>query len=159
MIQFGKIKNTAVLSRTQRETCRPRWLLKILAFIAQEKRQIGSGGRLTGVCHFALAGVPRNWTDGLMLKRDEQFHLLMRQAMTGSASAAQELFEKYDAVLLRAIRRKLSHKVRSKFDSLDFVQYVWASFFAEPAQQRVFESPEHLVRFLTKLARNKVVDA
>jgi RNA polymerase sigma factor (sigma-70 family) len=50
-------------------------------------------------------------------------------------------------------------KLRPKFDSQDFVQSVWASFFALPLQNYDFESPEELARFLVDLAQNKVVDA
>jgi RNA polymerase sigma-70 factor (ECF subfamily) len=42
---------------------------------------------------------------------------------------------------------------------VDFVQDVWASFFANPPQRGTFVNPEHLVAFLAKIASNKVVDA
>ena len=90
---------------------------------------------------------------------DKQFHMLMRAALTGSDVAARKLFEDYEPVLLNAIRRKLNKKVRSKFDSIDIAQDVWASFFAEPAEKRVFKTSKELLAFLTKLARNKAIDA
>jgi len=90
---------------------------------------------------------------------DDRFHVLMNEALSGSDTAAQELFERYEPVLRRAIRMKLHAKVRSKFDSMDFSQDVWASFFAEPAEKRIFKDAEHLVNFLTKIARNKVAEA
>jgi DNA-directed RNA polymerase specialized sigma24 family protein len=49
--------------------------------------------------------------------------------------------------------------MRPSFDSLDFAQDVWASFFAEDAAPRVFKTPAEFVAFLAKLAHNKVVDA
>lgn len=94
-----------------------------------------------------------------MVPAEDQFHVLMRQAMTGSEAAARQLFEKYEPVLLQAIRRKLNKKVRSKFDSADFSQDVWASFFAQPSEKRIFEKPENLLAFLTVLAKNKVAEA
>ena len=48
---------------------------------------------------------------------------------------------------------------RSKFDSIDIAQDVWASFFAEPAGKRVFNTSEELLAFLTKLAQNKAIEA
>jgi DNA-directed RNA polymerase specialized sigma24 family protein len=94
-----------------------------------------------------------------MSARDEPFQVLMRKAIAGSETAAQKLFEEYEVVLLHAIRRKLSKKVRSKFDSIDFAQDVWASFFAQPPEKRVFDSPENLLAFLTTLAKNKVAES
>ena len=49
--------------------------------------------------------------------------------------------------------------LRSRFDSLDFLQSVWGSFFRRvqdgPAD---FEDARHLVAFLAKAAKNKVID-
>lgn len=89
---------------------------------------------------------------------DGQFDALMRDVMAGSEAAAQQLFKDYEPLLLHAIRRRLNKHIRSKFDSLDIAQDVWASFFAEIPEKRQFESPEHLMAFLTTLAKNKVVD-
>jgi DNA-directed RNA polymerase specialized sigma24 family protein len=47
--------------------------------------------------------------------------------------------------------------MRSKFDSLDFAQVVWASFFREPDRLRQLDSPTALLAYLASLARNKVV--
>jgi RNA polymerase sigma-70 factor (ECF subfamily) len=52
----------------------------------------------------------------------------------------------------------MDHSLRSKFDSLDFVQIMWASLFREPAKLRSFESPQDLISFLVTIARNKVVN-
>lgn len=93
------------------------------------------------------------------MTQDDQFHELMQKTMAGCDAAAHELFRNFEPVLLQAIRRKLNKKVRSKFDSVDFAQDVWASFFAEPAEKRVFEKPENLLAFLTTLAKNKVAEA
>jgi len=83
----------------------------------------------------------------------------MQRVLAGSEEAAQELFDNYAHILLDAIRRRLSSRMRSKFDSQDFAQDVWASFFAASPDKRVFASPHALVAFLTHLAQNKVIDA
>jgi RNA polymerase sigma factor (sigma-70 family) len=94
-----------------------------------------------------------------MARSDAEFHTLMQKLLTGSDEAAQELFREYGPYLMHAIRRRLDKRIRSKFDSLDFAQDVWASFFAETPEKRSFNSPGELVAFLTKLAQNKVIDA
>jgi RNA polymerase sigma factor (sigma-70 family) len=94
-----------------------------------------------------------------MAKPNEDFQALMQRVLAGSDEAAQELFDRYAPYLLRAIRRRLNSRIRAKFDSQDFAQEVWASFFAESPNKRVFDSPSSLVAFLTILARNKVVEA
>src|SRR5882724_4971958 len=76
------------------------------------------------------------WT---MPRTDEEFHDLMQKVLTGSQEAAQELFRDYEPYLLFAIRRKLDKRMRSKFDSADFAQDVWASFFETP-DKRTFNS-------------------
>ena len=48
--------------------------------------------------------------------------------------------------------------MRSKFDSVDFVQMVWASFFANPEQIAKFKESEQLIAYLASMARNKVVE-
>jgi len=50
----------------------------------------------------------------------------------------------------------LNRRLRSKFDSLDFVQLVWSSFFRDPVDLQRFNRPEELAAFLATMARNKV---
>jgi RNA polymerase sigma-70 factor (ECF subfamily) len=77
----------------------------------------------------------------------------------GNELAARELLARYEAQVRLVVRRQLPRLLRSRFDSLDFLQSVWASFFrrlrAGPEQ---FEDPRYLVTFLARVARNKVVD-
>lgn len=75
-----------------------------------------------------------------------------------SEGAARELLDQYGPHLLRVVRRRLSKRLRSRFDSLDFVQAVWASFFALPPDKLHFEQPDALAAFLGQLARNKIID-
>jgi RNA polymerase sigma-70 factor (ECF subfamily) len=93
-----------------------------------------------------------------MSKADEEFHALMQKVLAGSEEAAQDLFRDYEPYLLYAIRKRMGKQIRSKFDSMDFVQDVWASFFAELPDQRKFIDADDFVAFLTLLAQNKVVD-
>jgi RNA polymerase sigma-70 factor (ECF subfamily) len=89
----------------------------------------------------------------------EEFKKLMEGVRDGSEDAARELLNSYGEHILRVVRRKLSRELRSKFDSVDFVQAVWASFFADIHERRGFDHPRALIAFLVTLAQNKVIDA
>lgn len=93
-----------------------------------------------------------------MVKTDEEFHALMQEVLAGSEAAAEELFRDYGPSLLHAIRRRMNKRIRSQFDSLDFAQDVWASFFKEGPEKRSFNNPTELVLFLTKVAENKIIN-
>ncbi len=93
-----------------------------------------------------------------MTSLESDFGALMRQIREGSETASRELVVNYGRHVLRMVRRKLSRSLRSKFDSQDFVQAVWASFFAFQPDRYRFDRPEELVAFLTEMARNKVVE-
>jgi RNA polymerase sigma-70 factor (ECF subfamily) len=94
-----------------------------------------------------------------MSKGQDNFSKLLQRIRHGSREAARELVEVYGPHILRVVRRRLDAQLRSQFDSDDFVQDVWASFFADLPRDRAFNSPEALVKYLVRLARNKVVDA
>src|SRR6516162_6964513 len=93
-----------------------------------------------------------------MASSQEELQNLMQRLRDGSQAAAQELYERYGHHILRVVRRKLDKKLRAKFDSVDFVQSVWTSFFVNPSHQFAFERPEELIAFLAKLAHDKLVD-
>ena len=90
--------------------------------------------------------------------RTDEFQVLLEEAQAGSDEAMRELIQRYAPHIVRAVRRKLNTEIRSKFDSLDFVQAVWASFFAAPRGLDGFGRPEELMGYLVTIAHNKVVD-
>lgn len=94
-----------------------------------------------------------------MSQTAEQFRDLMTRVLAGSETAAREVLGRYEPYLLAAIRRRLHRKLRSKFDSIDFAQDVWASFFADPPHEGAFASPDHLAAYLARIAKHKVIDA
>ncbi len=94
-----------------------------------------------------------------MAQGGNDFDALMQRIREGSQEAAQELFEIYGPHLFRVVRRQLHRTMRSKYDSADFVQAVWASFFAVEPEKTHFDTPEALISYLAKIARNKVIDA
>ncbi len=93
-----------------------------------------------------------------MPQGDQEFLALMQRIRDGSEDAAQELFERYGPHIFRVVRRQLHRNLRSKYDSADFAQAVWASFFAVHPGRLRFDSPEALIAYLAELARNKVID-
>jgi RNA polymerase sigma-70 factor (ECF subfamily) len=84
---------------------------------------------------------------------------LLAAVQAGSEEAARTLYERFGAHVRSVIRMRLPHRLRSRYDSLDFCQDVWASIFACPPAPDAFDSPEGLVAFLTRIANNKVTGA
>jgi RNA polymerase sigma factor (sigma-70 family) len=91
-----------------------------------------------------------------MAEHDETFRNLMDRVREGSEDAAWELVNLYGESVRRAVRRVLNDRLRSKFDSLDFVQLVWNSFFNVRDKSDRFNHPEELAAYLVTMARNKV---
>ena len=87
----------------------------------------------------------------------EDFAALMAQVRFGSPEAAEQLWRKYGPYIVHAVRRSLHRRLRSRFDSQDFVQAAWASFFTDLPDASRLNSPAALVQFLTTVARHKVV--
>lgn len=89
--------------------------------------------------------------------QDSEFTTLLEEVRAGSQDAAWKLVERYGRDVQRFVRRSLNHRLRSKFDSLDFVQIVWGSFFRAPERLQGIERAEQLVAYLATLAKFKVL--
>jgi RNA polymerase sigma factor (sigma-70 family) len=83
---------------------------------------------------------------------------LLQAALDGSSDAAQLLHQQYERHLLRVIRRKLTEPLRQLCESSDFLQDVWASFYASPPAPGKFSQPAELVAFLAGIASHKLAD-
>lgn len=90
--------------------------------------------------------------------QEHDFVELLREVLAGAPDASQRFLDLYGPELLRSVRRRLPRQLRPQFDSLDFVQDVWGSFFAAP-ERRNFADSEQLLAYLTTVARNKVTDS
>ena len=90
--------------------------------------------------------------------RDEEFEVLLERVREGSEQAIRELVDAYEGHVRRVVRRRLNKSLRAKFDSLDFVQSMWASFFENRGEIAEFDSPEALAGYLAKIVSNKVVE-
>jgi RNA polymerase sigma factor (sigma-70 family) len=90
-------------------------------------------------------------------KSSHEFAELLNQLQAGSQDAAWQIVSIYGADVHRIVRRTLNRRLRSKFDSMDFVQVVWASFFRTPQKLRDLQSPEQMLAYLITVAKFKVI--
>jgi RNA polymerase sigma-70 factor (ECF subfamily) len=80
----------------------------------------------------------------------------MRRVLEGSREAADRLCRDYQPAIQRVVRRRLPPRLRPRYDTLDFVNDVWVSFFANPPGDRRFDDARAFVGYLARIARNKV---
>ena len=86
--------------------------------------------------------------DGLLLKLN-----------AGDPAAAEQVFLAFEPYLRMVIRRRLSQALRTKFDSSDIVQSVWADVVDGLRKSKwVFHDVDQLRAFLVKMTRNRFVD-
>jgi RNA polymerase sigma factor (sigma-70 family) len=84
---------------------------------------------------------------------------LIERLNDGDIAAAERAFLAYEPYLRMAVRRQLNGPLRSKLDSMDIVQSVWADVlcrFREAGWR--FADRSHLRAFLVKVARNRLID-
>jgi RNA polymerase sigma factor (sigma-70 family) len=84
---------------------------------------------------------------------------LLEKLMSGDAQAAERVFLAYEPYLRMVVRRHLSPALRTKFDSVDIVQSVWADLlrgFREASWR--FADAAHLRAFLARLTRHRFID-
>jgi RNA polymerase sigma factor (sigma-70 family) len=95
--------------------------------------------------------------------REEESNIptFLARIQAGDEAAARELLARYESEVRLVVRRQLPKLLRSRFDSLDFLQSVWGSFFRRVRSAHgptEFEDSRHLVAFLARAAKNKVID-
>jgi RNA polymerase sigma factor (sigma-70 family) len=93
-----------------------------------------------------------------MSDEDREFQLLMERLRNEDPAAYDTLYSRYGDAIRMAVRGRLHERLRAEFDSLDFAQAVWASFLALPKEDYTFSNPGSLGRFLTQIARHKVIE-
>ena len=86
------------------------------------------------------------------------FQELLKSAAAGSDAARQELTQRYGDAIYRVVRLRLSSALRRRFDSDDFVQEVWVSFFKRDELLSRFDDATQLIAWLKTVAANKVID-
>jgi RNA polymerase sigma factor (sigma-70 family) len=91
------------------------------------------------------------------MPNDDEFNLLLARARAGDEEAVRDFLERFEQEVRTMVRSRLPKKLRSQFDSGDFVQAVWQSFFFDRGlESREFDDAEHLRGFLFGMVRNKV---
>lgn len=91
--------------------------------------------------------------------QDPRFQELLTAVEQGESGAAAAIVKEYGPVILRTVRRRMNQRLRERFDSEDFAQAVWASFFGHISVLHRFGSADDLAGFLGRMACNKVIDA
>jgi len=90
------------------------------------------------------------------METDSEFERLLRQVAEGSDEAALQLVETYTPFIIRSVRLALSPKLRPKLDSHDIAQALWASLLLGDVDLSRIKTPEALIAFLARAAKNKV---
>src|SRR5215218_6853657 len=82
------------------------------------------------------------------------------QVLGGSdPAAAEQAYRAYEPYLRMLVRRRLSPQLRSRFDSIDVVQSVWADLLDGLRSNRwQFADAAHLRGFLVRATSNRLVD-
>jgi RNA polymerase sigma-70 factor (ECF subfamily) len=88
------------------------------------------------------------------------FRELIGRVRRGDERAASELVRRYEPAIRRAVRFRLTDpRLRRTCDSMDVCQSVLLSFFVRAASgQYDLDTPEQLLRLLTTMARNKLLN-
>ncbi|MEZ5940983.1 MAG: sigma-70 family RNA polymerase sigma factor [Planctomycetaceae bacterium] len=86
----------------------------------------------------------------------QQSFLAFRETLQdGSEEAFREVVERFGPYVLRAIRRKLDERLRSRMDSQDCAQAVWLTLFKHRNRISELDSPEKLIAYLVTIAQRK----
>jgi len=86
----------------------------------------------------------------------DSFRTLLAEVEAGSQEAILQLLELQGGAVLRVVRARLNRLLRREYDSQDFLQAVWASFFKNRDLCNRFETVDQLAAFLKTVAANKV---
>jgi RNA polymerase sigma-70 factor (ECF subfamily) len=91
------------------------------------------------------------------MSEGELFSDLIHRVRAGDEEAAAELVRRYEPAIRRSARLRLNPRLRRACDSLDLAQGVLGSFFVRVAAgQYDLDTPEHLLKLLASMVRNKV---
>ena len=90
---------------------------------------------------------------------DDDFAALMARAKAGDQAAIRLFLSRFGREVQMMVRARLPQKLRGQYDSSDFVQAVWLSFFSElPRDAPIFQKVVHLRQYLAGVARNKIFE-
>jgi RNA polymerase sigma-70 factor (ECF subfamily) len=85
---------------------------------------------------------------------------LLEKLNHGDTAAAEHVFRSFEPYLRAVVRRTLSPRLRTRFDSLDVVQSVWADVWPGlQAGRWCFPGTGQLKAFLIRATRNRLIDS
>ncbi len=87
-----------------------------------------------------------------------EFDRLIADVAAGSEDAIWKLADTYTPYIIRAIRLSMPQNLRRRFDSQDIAQALWTSILVGDTDLSRLKSPEALIAFLARAAKNKVID-
>jgi RNA polymerase sigma factor (sigma-70 family) len=88
-----------------------------------------------------------------------EFEQLMSDVAAGSEEAVWKLAETYTPYILRVLRPNLTPQVRRRIDSQDLAQILWTSILLRRSELTRLKTPEQLIAYLCRAAKNRVIDA
>jgi RNA polymerase sigma-70 factor (ECF subfamily) len=88
---------------------------------------------------------------------DARFQALMSRVRDGQSAAAAELLREFELEVRLMVRARLPRALRSRFDSMDFVQAVWKSVFTGNGRTEAFAGSDQFRGYLEVVTRNKVL--
>ncbi len=94
-------------------------------------------------------------------ENDPQLDDLLNRLNRGDLDAAEAILIEYEPQIRIAVSRQLSGAIRSKLDTMDIVQAVWADViagFRNNATNWHFDDRRQLKAFLVTLARHRLID-
>ena len=92
------------------------------------------------------------------MAEQELFADFIRRIRAGDDLAAEELVRKFEPFLRRELRlNMIDRRIGRVVDSVDICQSIWSSFFLRAAAgQYDLDTPDHLVKLLMSMAKNKL---
>jgi RNA polymerase sigma factor (sigma-70 family) len=89
---------------------------------------------------------------------NDDLAVLLDACRRGDPTATAELVRRYLPYVRAAVRRRLASGMRIRFDSQDFAQDVWLSFFRAALDREDLRDERGLVAYLSQMARLKVAE-
>ena len=95
---------------------------------------------------------------GMVMVEQDLFADFIRRVRAGDELAAEELVRKFEPIVRRELRLNMTdRRMGRSVDSVDICQSVWSSFFLRTAAgQYDLDTPNHLVKLLMSMAKNKL---
>ncbi len=90
---------------------------------------------------------------------DADFAQTLALARAGDEEAMSRLLRTFEDEVRMVVRARLPRLLRSRFDSMDFVQAVWKSVLVGEISDSPFANARHFRGFLAAVAQNKVTEA